>query len=130
MTKKEQQIEIARFCGWEVCSFGGRYNGANYLCPKGFQEAAMFDDEIPGLKFLEFETKFPSHAHIKAPNYTEDLNAMHEAAIVLKKRDEIAYSAYCIRLLMEVIPSDPIDATSEQRAEAFCRTLWPERWDK
>jgi hypothetical protein len=70
------------------------------------------------------------------PNYPQDLNAMHEVVMTLDRKT-LAYSNYCSHLHQIVAiqnskSNEPgiqaIDATAAQRAEAFCRTLFPERF--
>ena len=53
------------------------------------------------------------------PNYTGDLNAMHEAETVLKGQYWVAY----FDLIQHTGKATGVRATAAQRAEAFLRTL-------
>lgn len=109
MTPEEQRIAIAEACGWGVVE---THNGR--LC--GISTIAGYD--IP----------------VEIPNYPNDLNAMHEAEGLVVTNP--AWHMY----LHEVVHgrnapekdwetwSITLHATAAQRAEAFCRTLWPEKW--
>lgn len=60
------------------------------------------------------------------PNYPADLNAMHEAAMWLRKTNATIYGKY-IRLIVEMSVTtckvDCIDTPARQRAEAFVQCL-------
>lgn len=74
------------------------------------------------------------------PNYPLDLNAMHEAE---KKLDKSLAAKYQENLVKICVTLDKLfvigqkygldgyvtHATSQQRSEALCRTLWPERFE-
>lgn len=76
----------------------------------------------------------------KVPNYPLDLNAMHEAEKKLRE-NQFHYVDYPIMLFylesglkwngenIGYFMFNFIHATSQQRSEAICRTLWPERWE-
>jgi len=74
------------------------------------------------------------------PDYPKDLNAMHEAEKVLTTEQQFDY-VYALNDALGLVPlNSPASfreavlwlfthATAAQRAEAMCRTLWPERWE-
>ena len=65
-----------------------------------------------------------------------DLNAMHKAILGTIKTDVLqAEFEYRLRAILagdrptfEVSGYELTTATAAQRAEAFCRVMWPERW--
>jgi hypothetical protein len=68
----------------------------------------------------------PSVKPYAFPNYSNDLNAMHEAEEVLTGHQRIVYK----ETLCEITPQDPsvslwglTRATARQRAEAFLKTI-------
>lgn len=73
------------------------------------------------------------------PDYLNDLNAMHAAEGALAEKDRIEYGnqliAVCDRDMNKpgkrwaATTFYIIHATAAQRAEAFCRTLWPEKFE-
>lgn len=67
---------------------------------------------------------------LPGPSYTSDLNAVHEAEIKLDQGQRTRY----IFNLQTALGGQEFGlnyfATASQRAEALCRTLWPERWAK
>lgn len=110
MNKDKQRIAIAEACGWtsfqesEYKPFGKAYTtGFN---PKGGENRELL------------------------PDYLNDLNAMHEAEKVLRKpiypTDTDNIIADRMTLYAELL-NYSIDATANQRAEAFLRTIC--RWE-
>ena len=104
MKLETQQIAIAEACGWT-------------------------DLKIKGQKGIE-ENLYGRHPtrpiHTNAPDYTEDLNAMHDAEKVLIRPNLYAQGGWGMYLRHLSIVTDeqhPIDATAAQRAEAFLRTI-------
>ena len=108
MKPEQQRIAIAEKCGWTLT------------------ESKVFgiDPKTHGLDSI--------------PHYLEDLNAMHEAEKVLlsgmKCTDDVVAGTlsgdYFMRL-SDVTERDDhmmFTATAAQRAEAFCRVFWPERF--
>jgi hypothetical protein len=103
MNDHEQRIAIAKICGWK------------------------FDTH----KDSDGEYSFPVGASwMVIPDYTDDLNDMHEAE---KTLDEIKSAEYARTLVSTAWKSEqpvfaPINATAAQRAEAFLRTIgkWTE----
>ena len=60
------------------------------------------------------------------PDYTEDLNAMHEAEKILIRPNLYAkggWGMYLSHLSIVTDEQHPIDATAAQRAEAFLRAV-------
>ena len=104
MNKEQQRIKIAEACGFTVVSDGITH----CLTPCDF--GGMYTPEGKLLK--------------KTPDYLNDLNAMHEAEKVLKKRDLYQKFLYLVVLEdPENIENERAWATAAQRAEAFLRTL-------
>lgn len=102
MTPEQQRIAIAEYCGWK----DETYN---------FSAWFKYDKD-------NFE---PIAESSSPPDYLNDLNAMHEAEKVLNKElFEVYYtnlctSSNCLTLGVRAFTS----ATSQQRAEAFLRTI-------
>lgn len=114
MTPEEQRVAIAGACGWTNIQAAGTGQLVGCFGPlRGF---------------------------MSIPDYPNDLNAMRDAALHLRKTgNQFQWLEYhTILFLMvtgllkwsgdSVLMWDVIEATSAQRAEAMCRTLWPERW--
>lgn len=120
MTKEQMRIAIAEKCGWKYVEgeeplYGRPFYQAHWLSPKG----------------RKYETDWRSKTTTGLPNYPEDLNAMHEAEKVLG--DQIYnYTLWLIKILNWSARREStfvlIHVTASQRAEAFCRVFWPERW--
>ena len=105
MTPDEQRIEIAQACGWKYIKSKKRWNN-----PNGGHD--YFSD---------------------LPDYINDLNAMHEAKQEIWRKEwghRYTFNDY----LAEIIKGRPvnrnewnaetlIDATADQEAEAFLKTL-------
>lgn len=103
MTHNDQRIEIAIACGATVDEV------------HGFLLATNCDRTV--------STYWPEKKiYLFIPDYTNDLNAMYEAAIILRKKDGKAY----IRYQLELIGQDGlyyIDSSAASRAEAFLRAI-------
>lgn len=110
MTPEEMRIAIAEKCGYKVVGY--KQNGE-----------PVFDDP-DGIRSFGFEVGFP--------NYPYDLNAMHEAEKLLSANNAAVYANNLRRLLgfHQLTYFDLCHATALQRAEAFCRVFWPERFEK
>lgn len=74
------------------------------------------------------------HCWKYAPNYPNDLNAMHEAEKVLTEKQELFYMMKLIQVMKErhtlgVSKDLTYKATAAQRSEAFLRTIgkWEEK---
>ena len=110
MSPDSQRIAIAEACGWTKCRLAIKGAGA--------PERGKSPYGVPPRR--EYE--------VSLPNYTQDLNAMHEAEKVLP--DGHTYWEF-IRILDDIVKHGPhIDyvadrasATAAQRAEAFLRTI-------
>ncbi len=117
MTPEKQRIAIAEACGW----------GLNY------------DWERPGIgEWWEKTGEQPRRSN-DLPDYLNDLNAMHEAEMVLNATQLVAYvkhlaaihPTFCVDVLDDRDPDGDwhyemsflITATAAQRAEAFLRTI-------
>lgn len=115
MTDEQMRVAIAEARGYCIKEFecvGEKYAG---LYQDGDRVADVY------LKNKDVLWRF-------APNYLEDLNAMHEAEKVLNAEQQLIYS----RLLHDNfkgqrhylhIDFDVLHATARQRAIAFCKTL-------
>lgn len=100
MTDEQINRAIAKMCGWEILENPIIIGCACYAKdPHGEPECGV-------------------------PNYSGDLNAMHEAEKVLRNGRNYEY----LHQLERVTQSSMIYATAHQRAEAFLRTLgkWKE----
>lgn len=71
----------------------------------------------------------------RIPNYPADLNAMHEAVKAMTQEQNAQYRINLARMFCGASGYEwddgfthAIDATAIQRAEAFCRTVYPERF--
>lgn len=92
MTTVEINAEIAKACNWKKHPSA---NGSNWIAPNGV-------------------------IHPAPPNFSGDLNAIHEAVMDLKSRDGKAYMRY----QQELIKQDGFlytDATARQRCLAFLK---------
>ena len=99
MTKEEMQIAIGEACGCRTWS----------------------------------RTDYPSNS---LPNYPEDLNAMRKAREILTPEQRAIYTSHRWKIARRssghIVTDDDMwkfaNITATEDAEAFCRTLWPERW--
>jgi hypothetical protein len=105
MTDEQINAAIAEACGWtqvNVKHGSGRAPNADYV----------------GSEFI--------------PNYSTDLNAMHDAEKVLDKEQVREYQTYMYDMACEIDNIYgrwmPYSATARYRAEAFLRTLG--KWDQ
>jgi len=96
MTDQQQRIAIAEACGWSEIS-DWKAAGINGLHPSG-----QWTEVIP--------------------NYTSDLNAMHEAEKVLTAEQRRSYANCIFNLPVSECESNTF-ATAAQRAKAFLRTI-------
>ena len=98
MKPELQNAAIAEACGWhEENEPSGSAN------PKAW---------------WHYNDRYPSNS-MPVPNYTGDLNAMHEAETFLKGQDWAAY----FDLIRHTGKATGVRATAAQRAEAFLRTI-------
>ena len=98
MTNEQINIAIAEACGW-------KYEKNETHAPDG----AFWWSKKP-----EF------------PDYCNDLNAMHEAEMMLKSEDCHTYGCYCSNLYEDF--GNTVSLTARQRAEAFLRTIG--KWEE
>jgi len=137
MKLDDQNKAIAEFCGvkpelvewwaYKPDDTGGR------ICMSAPTKEIVMDwiNENP-----VYAKGYEPKAFYRYPNYTGDLNAMHDAAMTLS-RETLEYSNYCSHLNQIVAisnsrasasPIQSCDASAPQRAEAFLRSLdlWKE----
>ena len=109
MTPEQQHMTIAKACGWGIKR-----------------------RDITGFNVWEPDAKLPAqlsnNLENKLPNYTGDLNAMHEAEKTLSFSQETKYVANLMKQHKEYPMTTGFLATAAQRAEAFLRTIgkWKE----
>lgn len=113
MTDQEINVTIAEACGWKKVYTGPLADGQ------------VDDRYIYGGCYMSVKDM---------PNYCADLNAMHEAEKVMTDEQWLKY----VRTLTDWCDTDPrpnwwrmrhaASATARQRAEAFIRTVCPEKW--
>lgn len=114
MTDEEMRIAIAEACGWTKIRMTIKGAGAPERgpSPHGYP---------PGRKY-----------EAPLPNYLGCLNAMHEAEKVLTLQQMEKYTGLLCDMVASGDPDPNIEGliclTARQRAEAFCRTLFPERF--
>lgn len=113
MTPDQRRIKIAELCGWKVTRHGNVMASGCYGCfgyPPGYWDWAGYSNE-------------------RVPDYEGDLNAMHEAEILLPKHLQ---GSFRIQLSHQADPDcrgygeKVCHATAAQRAEALALTLEPE----
>ena len=102
MTPEAQRIAIAEACGWRI---------AERVLPELKEEAIYCWIQPNGNEWQEQIL----------PNYTEDLNAMHEAEKVLNQEQKEDY----FFIIFNFYGNWPkaIQATAAQRARAFLRVI-------
>ena len=133
MTDEEINIAIAEACGWKFPKI------KRYICGETFKvvrpDGTSFDlwrGEVyctntsrSGVDFNEFPFRSIAEicSHAGFPDYSNDLNAMHEAEKMLTYEQ---FDEYYAQLSMKMVY--PFHATALQRAEALLRTLnlWTE----
>ena len=100
MKPEQQRIAIAQACGWKWV----RLRQQEGLCDdvRGYP---------PNVECVGLNERY-------APDYLNDLNAMHEAEKIMSY-DE--FDEYYVQLSMKMVR--PFHATAAQRAEAFLKTL-------
>jgi len=101
MTDEELRIKVSELCGWTELDTESEYIGFSGKPPKSYGD----------------------YDSLELPNYTTDLNAMHEAVMAL---DETMRLKFCM-VLMDIVGGgasfNEINATARQRAEAFVLTM-------
>ena len=109
MTDEQINAAIARECGWKSKE---ETNGSPWLWWRTGKDGRM-------------------ESTINAPNYCADLNAMHEAEMVLAPKNWNNFSEKWHHYYGHLRRGDAdraIHATARQRAEAFLRTLG--KWEE
>jgi tRNA A37 N6-isopentenylltransferase MiaA len=101
MKPEQQRLAIAEACGWK----------------RQEPDSCFFDDPTESFQVYV----------VDLPDYTDDLNAMHEAEEIIKII-EGGWGAYCGYLVKGDSWFEVVHATAAQRAEAFLRTIgkWTE----
>jgi hypothetical protein len=103
MNKEKQRIAIAEACGYTVIN--------DTLC-----HVTPDKDGLPQIAWIA-----------RLPDYLNDLNAMHQAEMVLSRGKNYnqtgGFGRYKTALAEVCDEQHPIDATATQRAEAFLRTI-------
>jgi len=117
MNKNEQRIAIAEACGW---------------VPQDINNLSIGEVLAYGVKWWRKPDENTITTRSNLPDYLNDLNAMHEAERTLVRNDSRvsvgSWEYYLCQLADVTAEQHPIDATADQRAEAFLRTLglWEE----
>jgi hypothetical protein len=113
----------------------------------GYKNLKIIEGESPfsGV-FVDNPNLQNSIPRIRLPNYTNDLNAMHEAEKTIPKRDKCIYANYLMMVVGFDGETDMVDdygewstskttslfsilnATAAQRAEAFLKTIG--KWEE
>lgn len=114
MTPEKQRIEIAIVVGWKR----GQVDEGSFIDPSR---------TIPSERWVSPN----GHPERKVPDFLSDLNAMHEAVLHQKAQDGAFMVGYLLHLQKssgdESFPGinvgTLVEATVQQRAEAFLRTL-------
>ena len=127
MNPEAQRIAIAEACGWKPDDDG---DGTGW-------KGSRIRQRLIGKKPTFEDGKVVSYLiEQTVPDYLNDLNAMHEAEVILIGT-EVQQAMFCYHLFRAIDPSmegagvgefDKIHATTTQRAEAFLKTLgiWKE----
>lgn len=128
MTPERQNLKIAEACEVQVIYWKAKYDN------HGRPDFSVFDtrEEAENWPFKELGVEsFINFA--KIPNYTGDLNAMHEAEKVLRTPSGDVSDAIALDRMHKYaeLLGYAIDATASQRAEAFLRVLnlWEDEED-
>ena len=110
MTPKQQNIAIAKVCGWEF--------------PSSLVESTRGWYGIPPRKHKEM-----AEEPTRIPYYTEDLNLMHEAEKTLTSEQFMDYNGHvgCSREYGDWWNKNLSHASPSVRAKAFLRIL--DLWD-
>lgn len=129
MTPEQQRLAIASKCGWELRQklfHNGQWKEVSTWVQSKFYKGKPLNYCMAG----QLIGAFP-------PDYPNDLNAMHEAEKVFLTSKDADMVDYCGKI-QSVVGVETywgvsafqasVVATAEQRAEAFCRTFWPEKF--
>lgn len=120
MTDQEMRVAIAEACGWKFSDRALRW-------PDG---SICASDEDPSTTIETFSYLLP--------DYLSDLNAMHEAVRSQNNAFTVRYAIHLEHIVERdrsthgeddrIVHCLTSEATAKQRAEAMCRTLFPERF--
>lgn len=74
--------------------------------------------------------RLPGEDWVLLPRYPYSLDAMHEVENKIPEDNSLYGKVAYNNILMRVCGSHAksISASSEQRSEAFCRMMWPDKW--
>jgi len=117
MTKEEMNREIAKARGWTV-QFNEHKDLHELLTPQGKWEDPYDADGDE------------THCWNYAPDYLNNLNLCREMENALTDEQQGEYAYQLKEICCPITGEDwmAIHATPEQKCEAFCRVLFPERW--
>ena len=144
MKEEAQRIAIAKACGWRKWKFGDPWRKGLRLADQRFDgfirrviKDAPADSKTVLIDIDEMQTHdvsdvildyLPASHWVRndeirsvVPDYTEDLNAMHDAEKILILG--YPWDRYLRDLSIVTDEEYPVDATAAQRAEAFLRTI-------
>lgn len=138
MTPAEMRVAIAEVCGWKFYDGEPTCHHGSGLVPWGHgQRTGGKRWDAPAGVSSSREWQRTAAEAIQAssmPQYPADLNAMHEARAALNIVHRVQFCNNLRAIITRQSPVNDCDdydfcnATAHQRAEAFCRTLWPERF--
>lgn len=120
MDKQKQRVAIANACGWVNC-----------ILPSEEKYHFLTEVELSsamGHPFGRNIAEHPNGLHYKIPEYLNDLNAMHEAEKCLSTSERVVYYGTLWGLVGGNKKFSVINATAEQRAEAFLKTIG--KWEE
>ena len=149
MKPEQQRRAIAEACGWRKWKFGDPWRKGLQLADQrfdGFIRRVIKDapansktvliniDEMQTHDVSDVISDYLPASHwvrndeirIFPPDYLNDLNAMHEAEMILIRPNLYAkggWGTYLRHLSIVTDEQHPIDATAAQRAEAFLRAI-------
>ena len=146
MSPEAQRIAIAEARGWTIMNPAYRHNRSNTgeewwaVDPVGSPPKEWKPITCRAVTLRYEEVGFGSEGPVFVlPDYLNDLNAMHEAEEVLTSDQRASFERHLHKMCypdygktwlsaspLSMFPL--IHATAAQRAEAFCRTLWPEKF--
>jgi len=108
MKPEAQRIAIAEFCGWKKDIAEQWKDGDGFYRPSGSLTYRQHT--------VEFKAGHP-------PDYLNDLNAMHEAELLLNNEQAGEFERVLRRVCFGLSYRNVISATAAQRAEALLRTI-------
>ncbi len=126
MTPDEMRVAIAKICHPEYAAYEPEYW---YTQRNDYERDLVWKTTENGGLTIE---------SVLVPDYCNDLNAMHEAAQTLDRLQRQKFyrnlQEVCAVQQKDKAPRylqeyELIHATAAQRAEAFCRVFWPEKFN-